>query len=161
MADSFTKLDFLAGDLRFPWLITGAVIFSLIVYLFVAHRMGTALQYNFALPEAQRLVLRSVLYAIAITTLPLTNLIRHICVRLNQTMPGPVPAGKRYLVTVLVSMVMVESISLFGLLMFILGDDFNTLYIFLGMSALGLFLYRPKQVEYLSIAESLTSKNEG
>jgi hypothetical protein len=39
--------------------------------------------------------------------------------------------------------------------MFILGDSFNTLYIFSGLAFLGFFLQRPKPEEYQSIVEAL------
>ncbi len=93
----------------------------------------------------QQLMLRTVLYWVAILTLPLTNLIRHIQLRLNQTMPTPTPAKNRYVLTVLVSILLCESIGLYGLLLFCVGDGFNTFIIFTGLSALGMFLYRPKQ----------------
>jgi hypothetical protein len=109
----------------------------------------------------------------------MTNLIRHIQLRLNQTMPnshsapeiddcmdaggrathGAVSeAKKRYLVTVIVSMSLIESVGIFGFVMFILGDNFNTLFIFSGLSALGMFLYRPKLDEYARIVEALTAQ---
>ena len=65
-------------------------------------------------------------------------------------------AKKRYLVTIIVSMSLIESVGVFGFVMFILGDNFNTLYIFSGLSVLGLFLYRPKVNEYAKIVEALT-----
>ena len=65
-------------------------------------------------------------------------------------------AKKRYLVTVIVSLSLIESVGVFGPVMFILGDNFNTLFIFMGLSALGLFLYRPKTHEYASILDALT-----
>jgi hypothetical protein len=49
---------------------------------------------------------------------------------------------------------------LFGLLMFMLGDDINTLYIFTLMGAVGIYLHKPKQTEFQSIAYALTHKND-
>jgi hypothetical protein len=48
---------------------------------------------------------------------------------------------------------------LFGFLMFIWGDTANTLYIFISLSALGMYLYRPKLTEYNSIINALTQIN--
>ena len=99
----------------------------------------------------------------AIVTFPLTNLLRHIQLRLNQTMPySSTAAGDiaktRYLITVIVSMALIESVGVFGFVMFVLGDNFNTLYIFSGLSALGMFLYRPKVDEYARIVEAFTAQ---
>jgi hypothetical protein len=138
------------------WLVVGMMVLSLLAYLFVCVQFGHELQEP--LPEEQRIVIRTVFYALAIVTLPVTNLIRHIQLRLNQTMPGNKPAKSRYLFTVIVSMLLVESVGVLGFVMFMLGDDFNTLYIFLGLSALGLYLYRPKQDEYSKIVDALLNR---
>ena len=143
----------LESDLFLPWAIVAIMAAMLVAYIIICHTMGEQIQQP--LPEAQRVLMRTVFYAVGIVTFPLTNLIRHIQLRLNQTMPGPKPAKNRYLVTVIVSMALIESIGVFGLVMFIFGDGFNTLYIFTGMSVLGLFLYRPKLDEYTRIIEAL------
>lgn len=146
----------LNADLIPAWLVTGVMLAMLAAYLIACHTLGKELQQQ--LPEAQRLPIRTALYAIAIITFPITNLLRHIQLRLNQTMPGDNPAKSRYLATVIVSLSLIEVIGIFGFVMFILGDNFNTLYIFTGMSALGLFLYRPKPDEYASIIEALAAQ---
>jgi hypothetical protein len=160
MLDKSSPSDAVLKELTFAWIITGAMVFSLGSYLLIAHFAGPELQSQYRISEEQRVVLRTVLYVVAIVTLPITNLIRHVQLRLNQTMPGDTSAKNRYLITVLVSMVLVETIGIYGFLMFILGDEFNTLYILIGMSALGMFLYRPKQVEYESIVEALADKDD-
>ncbi len=75
-------------------------------------------------------------------------------------MPGNKPAKARYLLTIIVSMALVEGIGVLGFVMFMLGDDFNSLYIFLGLSTLGVYLYRPKQAEYGLIVEALSKLKE-
>jgi len=105
-------------------------------------------------------MIRSLLYVIAIALFPLTNLMRHILLRLNQTMPGEKTAEQRYLVTVIVTQSMIGVVSLFGLLMFILGDDINTLHIFTLMGAVGIYLHKPKQSEFQSVVYALTHKND-
>jgi hypothetical protein len=148
-------------DLIVHWAIF-AVMFALVISILLACQwMGTELQQP--LPEAERIGRRTLFYIITILSFPLTNLIRHIQLRLDQTMPlPPTPTGKearnRYLVTVLVSMVIMASLGFFGLFMFKVGDHFNTLYIFTGLSALGLILYRPKMSEYTQITDALAAK---
>jgi hypothetical protein len=151
----------LKSDLFLPWVIQGIMLTMLAAYIIICLIFGDQLQQP--LPEAQRVLIRTLLYLVAIATLPLTNLLRHIQLRLNQTMPYSnglprVEAKTRYLVTIIVSMSLIESIGVFGFVMFILGDNFNTLYIFSGLSALGLFLYRPKVNEYADIVEALHSE---
>jgi hypothetical protein len=151
----------LKSDLAIPWAIVGIMLVMLVAYVTVCIIFGDQIQTP--LPEAQRVLIRTILYVVAIVTFPMTNLIRHIQVRLNQTMPYShnrpgIEAKNRYLVTVIVSMSLIEAVGVFGFVMFILGDSFNTLYIFSGLSALGLFLYRPKVDEYAEIVEALTAQ---
>lgn len=153
----------LKSDLILPWVIVGMMLAMLAAYIIICHTLSEQLQHP--LPETQRVLVRTLFYSLAIVTFPLTNLIRHIQLRLNQTMPcSPTPHGtvavakNRYLVTVIVSMALVETVGIFGLVMFMLGDGFNTLYIFTGLSALGLFLYRPKVDEYSEIIEAISAQ---
>ena len=151
----------LKSDLIIPWVIAGIMLATLVTYVIVCITFGGQIQQP--LPEAQRVLIRTILYVVAILTFPMTNLIRHIQLRLNQTMPYSHAAHgneakKRYLVTIIVSMSLIESVGIFGFVMFILGDNFNTLYIFSGLSALGMFLYRPKVDEYSGIVEALTAQ---
>ena len=153
----------LKSDLFLPWLIQGVMMALLVVYVIVCITLGDQIQQP--LPEAQRVLIRTILYVVAIVTFPMTNLLRYIQLCLNQTMPfsSIEPEGeakKRYLVTVIVSMSLIESVGIFGFVMFVLGDNFNTLYIFTGLSALGLFLYRPKVHEYARIVEALTAQQK-
>ncbi|MDP3589114.1 MAG: hypothetical protein Q8R54_01060 [Methylobacter sp.] len=154
----------LESDLILPWVIVGMMLVMLAAYVILCHVLGEQLQQP--LPEGQRVLVRTVFYAVAIVTFPLTNLIRHIQLRLNQTMPcsdvthgAAVTAKNRYLATVIVSMALVEVVGVFGLVMFVFGDGFNTLYIFTGLSALGLFLYRPKVDEYSEIIDAISAQN--
>lgn len=137
------------NDLLAHWLVVGLMLVSLAIYAGICFRFGHELQDP--LPEERRVLIRTVFYVLAIVLFPLTNLIRHIQLRLNQTMPGQQPAKARYMLTVIVSMTFMESVGLLGFVMFMLGDDFNTLYIFLGLAALGAYLYRPKAHEYAGI----------
>jgi F0F1-type ATP synthase membrane subunit c/vacuolar-type H+-ATPase subunit K len=144
------------NDLIPHWLVVGMMLLALIIYLIICHQFGHELQEP--LPESRRLVIRTIFYALAIAAFPVTNLIRHIQNRLNQTMSSNKSAKSRYLLTIIVSMALVEAIGVLGFVMFMIGDDFNTLYIFTGLSALGLYLYRPKEEEYAQIIEALANQ---
>ncbi|MFI3218821.1 MAG: hypothetical protein QX189_06820 [Methylococcales bacterium] len=151
----------LNADLKLPWLIVGMMLVTLLTYLVICFTLGSELQEP--LPEITRVKIRTALYIIAIVTFPMTNLIRHIQLKLNQTMPLTqanyrAEAKKRYLLTIIVSMAAVESIGVFGFLLFMFGDGVNNLIIFTVLSALGMFLYRPKLDEYSHIVELLAAK---
>lgn len=145
------------ADLVPHWLISAAFLALLIAYNIVCHVWGNEIRIN--LDESQRILIRSVLYGVTIILFPLINLLRHILLRLNQTMPGDKPARQRYLLTVALTLSLIETVGAFGFLMFVLGDDFNTLTIFSLLAALGIFLHKPKLDEYLAISQALNSEN--
>jgi len=140
-------------DLKPHWILVAITALMLAVYLYLCHYTGAQWQQDIS--EEQRVIIRTVFYILAIIGFPMTNLIRHIQLRLNQTMPGDKSAKNRYLLTIIVSMTLAESIGIMGFVMYLLGDDFNTLYIFTILSALAIYLYRPKMHEYISILEAL------
>ena len=141
------------SDLTLHWIIAGMMVTMLVAYNIICHALGTEIQINIA--EEQRIFIRTVFYVIAIILFPLVNLLRHILLRLNQTMPGDNPAKNRYLITTIVTLFLIEVIGFFGFVMFILGDEFNTLYIFSVLGTLGLFIHRPREQEYKQIIEAL------
>jgi hypothetical protein len=140
------------------WLICFAMLTLLAVYNLLCHFWGAELRQP--LTESERVLIRTVLYIIAIALFPMTKLMRHILLRLNQTMPGEKTAAQRYLLTIVVTQSMIEVVTLFGPIMFLLGDDFNTLYIFTLLGALGIYLHRPQQREWDSIAEAIAAKTD-
>ncbi|WP_394753163.1 hypothetical protein [Crenothrix sp.] len=158
MSNRFTAQQ-LKSDLIPHWGVVAVMLVILAGYIIVCQYQYKAGELPAVLPESQRMWIRTLCYVGAIVMFPLTNLIRHIQLRLNQTMPGNKPANKRYLLTIVVSMLLIHSVGILGVVMFFLGDDFNTVYILLGMSALGAFLYRPKVDEYVSIIEALENRN--
>lgn len=148
----------LKSDLGVHWIIVGIMVSMLISYNVICHALGPEIQIDMA--EEQRIFIRTLLYVIAIILFPLVQLLRFILLRLNQTMPGNNPAKNRYLVTIIITLASIETVSVFGLIMYILGDGYNTLYIFSTLGALGLFLHRPKEEEYRQIIEALKQQNQ-
>lgn len=139
------------------WLICAAMLSFLLIYNVVCHLWGEEIRQP--LDEPQRVLIRTIFYVVAIAVFPLTNLLRFILLRLNQTMPGEKTAEQRYLVTIIVTQAMIEVVSLFGFIMFLLGDDFNTLYIFTLLGVVGIYLHKPKREELQSIIDALAIKN--
>lgn len=141
-----------------PWFITGFVAVILSLSVIFAHFY----YWQNPLTEDVQLFWRTGFYIFAISLLPLTNLLRHIFLRLNQTMPLLKNTNlacvikTRYTLTISVSMLLMLLIGSFGATIFYLGDSFRTLHILTGIAGLGVFLYRPKLDEYQQILESLT-----
>jgi Na+/phosphate symporter len=137
------------SELTLHWMIAGMMLSLLIIYNIICHIKGAEIQLNLA--EEQRVFIRTVFYVAAIALFPFSTLLRHILLRLNHTMPGDSPAKNRYLITTIVTLTSIEIVGVFGFIMFILGDGYNTLYIFTVLGALGVFLHRPREQEYIEI----------
>ncbi len=152
-----TKPNPTYADLIPHWLLSAGFLVLLITYNIICQFWGSEIRMN--LDEVQRIPIRSILYGISIILFPVIKLLRHVMVKLNQTMPGDKPAKQRYFFTVAISLLLIETVGGFGFLMYMLGDNLNTLYIFSGLAALGIFLHMPKFNEYLAICESLHIKN--
>jgi hypothetical protein len=156
----FTLIDKrqLQADLRPCWLVLFAIAAAIaagVAYCLIADAKVVP-----AWPEALRIQARTICYVCAIIAFPLTNLVRHVQMRLNATMPGSKAAKRRYLASVTVSMVAIGLIGIMGMVLFMVGDGVNTLYIFSALTGLGLFLYRPKSHEYESIIRALSLRPE-
>ena len=66
----------------------------------------------------------------------------------------------RYTVIVVLSLAIADSIGIYGLILFILGAGFQTLYIFIFLAALMMFWHRPKTAEYEALVNNMRSGAE-
>lgn len=153
-----SEQNVLKSDLTLHWVVVSMMLIMIISYNVICLLLGDEIQ--IFIVEDQRILIRTILYIISIILFPLANLVRHIMLRLNHTMPGNRSAKSRYFITTLVTLMSIEIVGVFGLLMFVLGDDYNTLYIFSLLAVLGVFLHRPRMQEYRQIIEALALKNE-
>ncbi|NOQ64999.1 MAG: hypothetical protein GQ582_10865 [Methyloprofundus sp.] len=134
------------SDLVSAGLIRAVALASLMLILVICHIYGEKIQLG--LDESLRVKIRTALYIVAIIMLPLIKFARHVLLRLQKETKPP---KSRYLLTISVCMMIAESIALFGFAMYILGDSYNTLYIFTMISALAMFLHRPDKLEYKAL----------
>lgn len=77
-------------------------------------------------------------------------------------LPGAEPyvrmAAKKYLIAMIVTLALCESIAVFGFVLFILGDSFTTLYVSCAGSLLGMSYYYPKLEALEGLALELRGK---
>ena len=155
------------------WIIWGAIFGSLFIYVFICHQFGDGMRPN-ASPNIPLDLIRNVLYGVAILTLIGTRFLRKFMLAGRSGGSGPMsvktdsPSNQssligKYAVAMMVSLVLSESIGIYGLVLFFLGDSFRTLYIFIGISALAIFLYRPKreELETLAMRDSVSALDMG
>jgi hypothetical protein len=78
-----------------------------------------------------------------------------------RTTPGQIsPYIARYKPAVVVSLAIAESIAAFGLTIFFMAGNLTTFLIFLAISLVGLFLYRPKFEEVEKLAISIKENSD-
>jgi len=75
------KPEQLKADLILPWASLALCCYAG-SFAYRLYNFGDRIQQP--LPEAQRVLIRTIFYIVAIVTFPLTNLIRYIQLRLNQ-----------------------------------------------------------------------------
>ena len=133
------------------------MLVSLGIYVLVCHlvidgiRQSVDFDFSFAM-------LRNIFYGVAIFTLFVAHFVRKLILTpgagVFENTPQQTPPVKdpsqlmgKYTIAMLLSLAFSEMIGIFGLVLFFLGDSFQTLYIFIGISALGMFHYRPRRGE--------------
>lgn len=142
--------------LQAHWWVWSVFALSLLIAIVWAQGWSEAMILDW--DETRRILIRTILYGVAIILFPLTNLLRHVLLRLDQTMPGSKPAAQRYFSTVLTCLLLIETVAGFGVAMRIVGDELNTFYIFMVLGGLGLFLHRPKLEELAVIEQVLANR---
>ncbi len=143
------------------WVIWGAMLSSLAMYMVICH----------AAPGIQRLegpgvsvgLLRNILLGVSAIELLVLYFIRRAM--FLPTARGPISRRveskpliskrvfmSKYVSIVIISLAISESIAIYGLVLFILGDDYSTLYTFILISALAMVAFRPKAAELERLA---------
>ncbi len=148
------------------WIIWAAMFGSLFIYVFICHQWGDQIRRtaraNFPLD-----LMRKILYGVAIFTIFLTHILRKFMLTERSDGSGPISLKSsllsnrpsfltKYTTAMIVSLVLSESIGIYGFVLFLLGDSFRTLYVFMGISALAMSFYRPKREELETLAIAAT-----
>ena len=149
------------------WIIWASMVGSLLIYVFICHQCGDQIRRT-ASPNFPLDLMRNILYGIAIFTVFLIHILRKSMLTARSGGSGPMSLKSlllsnqpsflaKYTTAVIVSLVLSESIGIYGFVLFLLGDDFRTLYIFIGISGLAVFFYRPKREELETLAIAMQS----
>ena len=127
---------------------------SLAIYLFIGLQIATSPQAS--MNESTFAVLKTVLYIITTVLLVITKYIRkHILSGKGQdrqaTQSFQHPALQKYATAMIVAWASSESIGIFGLVLFFLGKKPADLYLLIVISAVAMFMYRPRKDEVISL----------
>jgi F0F1-type ATP synthase membrane subunit c/vacuolar-type H+-ATPase subunit K len=169
MMEETGRAEFEKG-LRILWIIWAAMLGSLFIYVFICHQVGEEIRGNMN-PEFPIGLLKNILYGAIIVTLLFTHFLRRFMLtgRFSSSDVRPYNPGSishqpallaKYTVAVLVSLALCEGIGIYGVVLFFLGADLRTLYIFIAISALSMFFYRPKMEELERLAMTMNREKE-
>ena len=148
------------------WLIWAAMLVSLLIYIFLCHQLGEGFKGTGA-SNVPIGLLRNIFFVVAVADLIVSYYLRRFTLK-GRTRAAGVTAGKglfaqkqpafvsQYSAAVIVTLALSESIGIYGLVLFLLGGGFKTLYIFIVVSALAMVFYRPRpkreEMEKLAMA---------
>jgi len=147
------------------WIIWAAMLGSLAMYVIIAHLMGDEIGRN-ANPDFPVEMMRRILYLVSAIELLIAYYLRKFMLSGRIKGLGMTPTGAgainskqppylaKYSITMIISLALSESIGIYGLLLFLLGDNFNTLYTFIGVSAIAMYFFRPKRYEIEMLAKT-------
>lgn len=144
------------------WIIWSGMISSLVIYVVICHLLedqipGTVIPEGFPLD-----MLRNIMIGLSAAELVLIGYLRRRATegprsrRKPGTAPRPVIHKQvfitRYSALVIATLAIAETIGVFGLVLFLLGDGYTTLHLFIGVSAAAMIIYRPGTDEFKRFA---------
>lgn len=150
-------------SVRVQWVIWFVMAASVVLYLGVAHLLEA--DWHGATPvdsEALRYI-RIALQALTVVILVATPYMRRRVLRRPDVgesqsggTAGPVTqSARRHTLAQIVSIALSEQIGIFGLVLFVLGDSFRTLYMFAAVSLVSMIAYVPRAVAIEALAVDL------
>jgi len=153
------------------WFIWVAMVASLLVYVFICSQFGEEIRRTQG-SDLPINLLRNLFYVVAVITVFVAHFLRKLMLSARFSNSGgkgfETGAGSqqsalvaRYTIATIVALALSESIGVFGFVLFLLGDSMQTLYIFVGISAVAMFFYRPKREEYERLANPMPSQGMG
>lgn len=147
------------------WIIWMAMIGSLVMYVVICHLLGDEIGRNVN-PDFPIDSIGKILYLVAAVTLFIAFHLRKFMLSGRIKIPGITHTGSgvitskqpphiaKYTIAMIISLALSESIGIYGLILFLLGDGFNNLYTFIGVSAIAMYFFRPKGYEIEMLAKS-------
>lgn len=153
-------VDRLLAVLKIIWL---ALLGSLAVYVVVGRLVAPGLKSPLSAETLP--VMRTALYGLGFVTLMAAAYVR----RLMLAARGPAAASiqarplsmpQKYSSAVIASLAMSESVGIYGLVLFLLGQNARDLYLLVGISAAAMFYFRPGKEELLSLCRQGSSHDD-
>jgi hypothetical protein len=159
-----TEKEAVEKGMKTLWIIWLALMGSLLIYLYIAHAFGDEIMPPMGQDFPLEL-LRNIFYGLSVIMLIAAHFLRRFIMNAKSTGVSselfkyrtqsnqPLFIAK-YTTAVMVSLALGESIAIYGLVLFLIGAEYQTFYIFLAISTLGMFYFRPKRAELEELARA-------
>jgi hypothetical protein len=146
---------------RVIFIIWGAILASLGIYLVVCISIEKELHVNMG-PDFPLETLRYALFGVSIATLFVVHFLRKFLLKTSNstsnsthTSSAQHPAVGKYATTVVITSALLESIGIYGVVLFLIAKDTLSLYQLLIVSAAAMIHFRPRKDELLSLAAQM------
>jgi len=161
----WTLTDTFRKEMRTLCIIWAAMLFSLFVYVrlcyLIEHEKVIGSRFGFSLP-----LIAGVLYVAGIAELFLAYYFRRFLLKVRSdryeeklikraAKLNKSPVMVKYSTAVISSLALSEVVGILGVVLFVLGRDFQTLYIFIAISAAAMLFFRPKYKELQQLSEAM------
>jgi hypothetical protein len=156
--DEMKRLD---AGWRGIFMIWGVILASLGVHLIVCINVEEIVQVNIS-PDFPLTTLRYVLFVMACVTIVGVYFFRKFLLSTGRSSVNSMemssaqhPAIARYTTVVVVTSALLESIGIYGILLFFLAKDTRSLYQLLIISAAAMIYFRPRKEELINMAKQI------
>ncbi|MCG8552188.1 MAG: hypothetical protein MI799_17435 [Desulfobacterales bacterium] len=156
--DEMKRLD---AGWKIILMIWGAILASLGVYLIVCINIERSVQVNID-PDFPLTTIKYALFAMACATLVGVHIFRKYLltpggsvVNSRQMSSAQHPAVAKYTIAVVITSALLESIGIYGVVLFLLAKDSRSLYQFLFISACAMIYFRPRKEELINMAKQI------
>jgi F0F1-type ATP synthase membrane subunit c/vacuolar-type H+-ATPase subunit K len=151
------------------YIIWMALVASLFFYILICHMLGDAYRQNIK-PGYPYETMQKSLLLVSIVQLGLSLYFRKFLLSSRSSVhkskltprissQSVSPELAKYFIAVLVTNALSESIGIFGFVLFLLGDTYETLYLFMAISTVAMIYHRPKKDELLGLVEDSKGSN--
>lgn len=140
---------------RIVLIIWVAILASLPIYLVVCTAVRDQLQSSVDSNTFE--ILKYALWGVSAFTLIGAHFLRKLLLRAStgtgiQTTSPQHPAVAKYTVAIIITMALLESIGIYGVVLYFIGMDTSSLQQLLIVSAIAMFFYRPRKEELFNLA---------
>ncbi|MBI4684598.1 MAG: hypothetical protein HY755_05325 [Nitrospirae bacterium] len=153
------KVDLKKG-MQTLWIIWALMIGSLAIYVVACYVTGDKIKINLEIYSFS--LFKNILYIVVAVELVVAHYMRKFLLRVRSGKIAKESDGSiyrsalnKYTTALVSSLAIADSIGIYGVVLFFMSKDFQSLYIFVTISAIAMFIYRPKREGVEKLAMNL------